>query len=203
MAIRSLKTGAFTRSGMAGNPVIMPGSYESIASAIGTGSNAYVEFTSIPSTYSHLQIRISGQPNNPAGGGGTNVAMRINSDTGSNYNGHVLAGNGSSASTGYFGVDTMMYVASIPQGGGASGGTQYMYNAAVIDILDYTNTNKYKTVRALSGWDKNNASLGSDIRLASGLWLNTSAINTIRLYVNDGLNLNWYDGSTIALYGVN
>jgi hypothetical protein len=207
---KTSNSGLLTRtqysSFLAGNDQFIPfapsGAYDSIATATGTGSNTYVEFTSIPSTYTHLQIRISGQPNNPAGGGGTSVAMRINSDTGSNYNGHVLAGNGTNAVGGYFGVDTILPVASIPQGGGASGGTQYMYNAAVIDILDYTNTNKYTTIRALSGWDKNNISLGTDIRLVGGLWLNTSAVNTIRLYANDGLNLSWYTGSTIALYGI-
>jgi hypothetical protein len=178
------------------------GAYDSIATATGTGSNTYVEFTSIPSTYTHLQIRLSGQPNNTAGGGGTLIAMRINSDTGSNYTGHVLAGNSSTASSGALGPDNLMYVASIPQGGGASGNTQYMYNAAVIDILDYTNTNKYTTVRSLSGWNKNNSALTNDIRLSSGLWMNTNAVTTIRLYVNDGLNLSWYTGSTIALYGI-
>ena len=56
MAIRSLKSGTFSRSGMVGNPVIMPGSYDSIATAT-VGSSGIVEFTSIPSTYTHLQIR--------------------------------------------------------------------------------------------------------------------------------------------------
>jgi hypothetical protein len=77
-----------------------------------------------------------------------------------------------------------------------------MYNAAVIDILDYTNTNKYTTLRSLSGWNKNNSALTNDIRLSSGLWMNTNAVTTIRLYVNDGLNLSWYTGSTISLYGI-
>ena len=58
MAIRSLKTGQFSRSALVGNPVIMPGSYESIATVtVGSGGAASVEFTSIPSTYTHLQIR--------------------------------------------------------------------------------------------------------------------------------------------------
>jgi hypothetical protein len=202
MAIQSIKNKTKSGSLLVGNAPYIPGDYESIATAVGTGSNTFVEFTSIPSTYTHLQIRISGQPNNPAGGGGTLIAMRINGDTGTNYTGHVLAGSGTAAVAGLIGPDTMIPIASIPQGGGASGGTQYMYNAAVIDILDYTNTNKYTTFRALSGWDKNNASLGSDIRFTSGLWMNTNAINAIRLFVNDGFNLSWYTGSTIALYGI-
>jgi len=81
MAIRSLKSGTFSRSGLVGNPVIMPGSYESIASASGTGSSGTITFSSIPSTYTHLQIRGIGRNSYPS----TQVNVRFNSDTGSNY----------------------------------------------------------------------------------------------------------------------
>ena len=56
MAITSLKSGISTRSGMAGNTLIYPGSYESIASTNGSVGGA--TFTSIPQTYTHLQLRI-------------------------------------------------------------------------------------------------------------------------------------------------
>ena len=64
MAIRSLKTGTFTRSGMAGNPVIMPGSYESIASTTLSTDTSSITFSSIPNTYSHLQLRFMAKANN-------------------------------------------------------------------------------------------------------------------------------------------
>jgi hypothetical protein len=67
-----------------------------------------------------------------------------------------------------------------------------------MDILDYANTNKYKTVRTLSGYDLNNATYGA-LRSYSGLWMNTNAITSIKFYA-DGVNLAQY--SQFALYGI-
>ena len=70
------------------------------------------------------------------------------------------------------------------------------YGVNIIDILDYTNTNKYKTTRMISGYDVNGAT--GFIQQSSGLWMNTSAINRIDL-VSSG---NFTTASTFALYGV-
>ena len=47
------------RSMLAGNAAYVPSSYESIASATGTGSSGTITFSSIPSTYQSLQLRVS------------------------------------------------------------------------------------------------------------------------------------------------
>ena len=174
-------------------------SYESIATATGTGSNTYVEFTSIPSTYTHLQIRITGQPNNTAGGGATLMPMRLNGDTAANYSIHYLVGNGTAASAAGGASTNEILIGYIPQGGGSSGSFQYIFNATVVDILDYQNTSKYKTVRSLSGFDKNGTGF---LGLFSGNWRNTNAITSIRIYPNDGFTLSWGVNSQISLYGI-
>ncbi len=58
--------------------------YDSIASVlVGAGGQSAVEFTSIPNTYKHLQIRgIARQTTNAAQNG---CRMQFNADTGSNY----------------------------------------------------------------------------------------------------------------------
>ena len=62
-------------------------SYESIATvSVGSGGAANVEFTSIPGTYTHLQIRAIGQ----TAGSGQFVKMQMNSDTTTNYNSHII-----------------------------------------------------------------------------------------------------------------
>ena len=66
----------------------------------------------------------------------------------------------------------------------------------IIDILDYANTNKYKTNTSLSGLDTNNAQY-ADIRLNSGNWRNTAAVSTITI---SGMTFGTY--SSFALYGV-
>jgi len=67
------------------------GAFESIATLSGSGVST-VTFSSIPSTYKHLQVRMFGQA---AGGSGGVVRMRFNGDTGTNYTAHYLTGYGS------------------------------------------------------------------------------------------------------------
>jgi len=78
----------------------------------------------------------------------------------------------------------------------AAGNTSGIFSAGVIDILDYTNTNKNKVVRALSGFDANGS---GEIIFDSLLWINTGAINQITMEV---FTTNFAQDSQIALYGI-
>ena len=69
--------------------------------------------------------------------------------------------------------------------------------SAVIDILDYKNTNKYKTARTLSGQDTNGAGI---IQLLSGVWMSTAAISTLTLFTVSAFNIA--TNSSFSLYGV-
>ena len=158
-------------------------SYESIAtSSVGAGGVTYVEFTSIPSTYTHLQIRMRSKTTNSG-----DINFRFNSDTGNNYTSHGLFGDGSSASviTPYIGTSS-----------GYVGYSPSINSGAVIDVLDYSSTSKYKTVRTLFGNDNNGSGY---IMLNSSVWMSTSAISTIRILVGAG-TLEQY--SHFALYGI-
>ncbi len=188
MAIRSLKSGTFSRSGMVGNPVIMPGSYESIATVtVGAGGQSSVTFSSIPSTYKHLQIRAIHQSNQSTSSG----VVQFNGDTASNYSNHYLSGDGSTASGGSL-LSSFMYSNYIP-----SSSNTNVFGVGVIDILDYADTNKYKTFRSLSGADLNGSGV---VAFYSGSWRNTAAITSISLTRGVGL-LTQY--TQFALYGVN
>jgi hypothetical protein len=165
---------------LAGGVAASTTSYESIAT-LNLGGTTNGTFTSIPSTFKHLQIR---------GRWGTSGSMLIqfNSDTASNYSNHILYGDGSAAA-----ADKELAVAYLRVGYQASD----TYNVGgVVDILDYTSTNKNKTVRALSGWDNNGSGV---IRLDSGLWFATpAAITSIKVYNATNFAAN----STFALYGI-
>jgi hypothetical protein len=67
--------------------------------------------------------------------------------------------------------------------------------ATVTDIIDYANTNKYKTLRSLGGTDRNGT---GEIQLASGLWMNTTAISSIQITTG----ANFTTTTQFALYGV-
>ena len=169
------------------------GAYDSIATVnLSGGAASSITFSSIPSTYTHLQVRLFGR--------GTNADANIDgycwlngNETQSNYTYHYLRGNGTTASGGGSGASATPTMFSINSGGsGAS-----MFGAAIIDILDYANTSKNTTMRSLTGEDENG---GGNIYLRSSLFINTSAITSIKL-IGQATN-NFAQYSHAALYGI-
>jgi hypothetical protein len=176
---------------------ISTSSFESIATTtVGSGGSSSVTFSSIPSTYTHLQIRGIAKTGR-ATYGRDDIGMQFNSDTNTNYNDHLLYGNGASALATANNGSTFMDLGYIAGNGGAS-----FFGAFVIDVLDYANTNKYKTVRNLSGVDHNGliATFSGIVNLGSGLWRSASAVNSITLVNYTGTNFQQY--SSFALYGI-
>ena len=170
------------------------GSFESIATVtVGAGGSSSVTFSSIPATYTHLQIRNIARTT--ASQDRDSIKLTFNSDTGSNYARHSLWGSGSAASA--YGAASEAYV--LLTDFAAASATASIYGAAITDILDYANTNKYKTVRSLGGVDLNAAVTVYD-GLNSGLWQNTNAITSITLTPFTGSNFAQY--SHFALYGI-
>jgi hypothetical protein len=170
-------------------------SYESIATvSVGSGGQANIEFTSIPSTYKHLQVRgITFGTAAPSG----SMSYQMNSDTSSNYVSHLLGGNGSVATS--FAVNSGNTETSARFYGYYDNLSNTNYPLAfVMDILDYSNTNKYKTVRTLSGMDKNGNNYG-EIFLYSSFWKSTSAVTSLKLFCG-GQDLGQY--TQFALYGM-
>ena len=165
-------------------------SYESIATVtVGAGGASSADFTSIPQTYKHLQLRWISNSND------ANVRVNFNSDSStSNYAFHLLRGSGSVATSAAYpssSGNSTIFVNS----GSYSGGSN-IFGVGVVDILDYTNTNKYKVSRGLGGYESNNSS-DSYITFQSSLWMNTSAITSISLISG---TINQY--SKFALYGI-
>jgi hypothetical protein len=167
-------------------------SYESIATyTVGAGGVSTVTFSSIPSTFKHLQIRALVRGTVSAASDAWYA--RYNSDSGSNYYGtHILYGTGSTAGSYASGTQTQNQLSDSV----GSTATANTFATSVTDILDYASTNKYKTQRTLYGYDVNGS---GTVALSSGLWLNTSAISTILLAPSSG---NFAQYSSFALYGI-
>ena len=171
---------------------VAPNSYESIMSTtVGAGGTSTITFSSIPSTYKHLQIRIISRESLGSNFGG--MYMQFNSDTGSNYAWHRVWGDGASTFAGASASTTAQLGAIIA----TTNGTASVFSASIIDVLDYTNTNKNKTMRSLTGLDYNGSGY---VGLHSGLWMNTSAITSIT--INPDTSQNWQQYSSFALYGI-
>lgn len=175
-----------------GVPPAPPTSYESIATqTVGSGGASYIEFTSIPSTYKHLQIRGIGRTSRASVE--DVLKVQFNGDTASNYSWHNLAGYGagveSNASTGQPEMK-LGWIAANSTGASING-------AVIIDVLDYLSTSKNKTCRSLTGYDYNG---GGQVILASGLWFKTpEAITSIKITPAFS---TFQQYSTFALYGI-
>jgi hypothetical protein len=196
MATSRIKTSSIvqgfpkSRSLLAGAGASYSSSYESIATVtVGAGGQSSISFTSIPGTYSHLQIRALFK---------TSVADRsiritFNSDTATNYSFHGIGGDGSTVSLNAYGTQAYGVVGSAPNS------TTYP-GIFVTDILDYANTSKYKTTRSSGGADMNIASANSSYaQFWSSNWRSTSAITTITLVPSSG---SFSQYSSFALYGI-
>ena len=166
-------------------------SFDSIATVtVGSGGSSTISFTSIPGTYKHLQVR---------GIGRTNRAdvldyykIQFNTDTGSNYAWHQLYGSGETVGAQAGTTATEIRAFRVAGANDAAN----IFGGQVFDVLDYANTNKYKTVRGISGahWNTSGAS-----EFSSGLWRNTAAITSVTVF---GQNGNFGTNSTFALYGI-
>jgi len=174
-------------------PTPVTSSYESIATATGNGSATTLTFSSIPSTYKHLQIR--GISRRASGTGLADIAITINADSGSNYAMHDLQGNGSTAAAqGYASQSSIFWWNMLP----SATYTASTYGAGIADIHDYASTTKNKTLRLISGFDSNAGSTANRVNLSSGLWMNTAAITSITLTSGNAFDTS----SVFSLYGI-
>ena len=169
-------------------------SYESIATVtVGAGGSSTITFSSIPSTYKHLQIRYIGRDNRAVNR--DSFYIKFNSSSGNTYWQHGLYGDGSSA--GAFNSGAALSSIEIGDVTGSSAGAS-MFGAGVIDVLDYASTNKNKTIRSLTGADINGSGGGLDFW--SGMWTDTTAVNEVNLIARSTFSFVQY--SQFALYGI-
>lgn len=153
---------------------------------VGPAGASSVSFTNIPSTYSHLQIRYITRNTD----GAYYVRLQFNNNTtASNYSYHEINGNGTSVTATAGASSQYIY---LPR----NSATSNIYGVGVVDILDYANTNKNKTVRAIGGYDANGSGA---VDFTSGGFYQTTAVSSIQLTVLSG---NFAEYSQFALYGI-
>lgn len=168
-----------------------PSSFESIATITPSGTGV-VTFSSIPSTYKHLQIR--GLLRSTRSVALDAITLTINGDTSTNYDDHYFQVSGSAIATGFDGTNTTSFTLYRFPGATA---TANIFGNTIIDFVEYANVNKYKTIKSITGADLNGNGIFS---LGSAAWRSTSAINSITL--SPGASSNWATGTQFALYGI-
>lgn len=155
--------------------------YIALANLTLTGTDAEITFASIPNSYRDLVVVV-----NADGTQQTDFFLRLNGDTGSNYNTVRMQGNGTTAS----GATTANQTGA-RLNGSADIMTDFSFNA-VINIMDYSVTDKQKSVLS-----RTNSSAGVDTTAAR--WANTNAVTSVTVYPAAG---SFDVGSTFALFGI-
>lgn len=197
MAIRSLSTSSIStgakRSKFWDQSATTVTDYDSIATQIvGSGGASYVEFTSIPQTYKHLELSYVGRQ---TGSGNVYGRMSVNGDTtNTNYTGHDFFAYSAGAAASHYGNQSGLAIQKF-SGSDSPTGT---FGSGVVTILDYTSTSKNKVSLCWGGVVQNNTSQ-PEVDLVSGLWLNTNAVTSLRISPSGN---NWAEGTQFALYGI-
>lgn len=120
--------------------------------------------------------------------------MRVNGDSGTNYSSTFFYGTGSTAASSNLTSDSgfKIYYGTIGQGT-----TLDKNNMAVINFMNYKNTNTYKTI--LAKFQMQNDANSTEVRTTTQIWRNTAAITSIVL---DNFGASFISGSTFSLYGI-
>lgn len=162
-----------------------------ISSTTLTTTSSTIDFSSIPSTFKHLQIRISSRStdtNSP-------FYLTLNGDTGITYSRQIMDSTGSTtiAHTSASGNQTSFYAGfQAPSSAPANA-----FSSAVITLTDYKNTNTLTTMRSTYGL----ATSGGQykIGMSGGVWNSLSAVNRVTFSGQVG---GFAIGTTISLYGI-
>ena len=168
----------------------MANTYTLIASStVGSGGAAYIEFTSIPNTYTDLLVSTSLRDNrNISLNDGT---LKINgSDV--NFHRRYLETTNSASPTGDSQANNNYIYAVTTQG------TASTFSNGIIYIPNYLSSN-YKSIM-IDNVSESNGTPNNLIMIA-GLWSDTSAITSLRL-TPSGASINYVQYSTAYLYGI-
>ena len=170
-------------------------SFDSISSTtLTTDTSSNIDFTSIPTIYTHLQLRILGKAADTATVTNGNLRIQFNNDTGANYSSHYMIGaSDGSKPAGSNTGDTAMYGG---KRGNLQSGRTLLYGISVIDILNYQNTNMFKTIRYYSSI---HAGSNGEVFHGTANWRSTSAITSIKITMDTG---NLGTNMTASLYGI-
>ena len=145
-----------------------------------TGSASSVTFSNIPNTYRDLIIaaNIDNSVN-------TELFIRFNNDTGTNYTSVRMQGSGVAA-----GANTHLGPAMRLVGNGDIM-TDFSH-VAIVQLFDYSVANKHKAVLS-----RTNSSNGMDA--CAGRWTVSDPISVVTLIPNSG---SFQVGSTFSMYGI-
>jgi hypothetical protein len=153
---------------------------------LANSTTQFLDFSSIPQTFTHLQLRCSVRATAP------NPSDYFAIYISSTQAGHTLYGDGATAAASGA-INSFGYgISQIP----ASTATANVFASSIIDLLDYRNTSKTKTYRSITGYDVNGAGY---VALSSTFDPSfTSALSQITIFAGSA----FVTGTRFDLYGI-
>ena len=176
MSVRRLSTSSalngFPKSPNIWDQTTAAATFDCIGTATLASATSAITFAGIPSTYTHLQLRM------------TLRSSHSTTDYAVIYTTGVTVNGANSRTT--------TYLATIPNS------TQQASSFApfIVDIPNYASSSKNKTSRNMSGVDTNG---GGEVSLTSILYMSTTPITTITI---SSANANIVQHSHVSLYGI-
>ncbi len=172
----------------------MATTYTLISSSTLSSSAASVTFSSIPSTYTDLVLKISARADTATGAG--HIRMSIDNNVSTNYAGTRLYGTGSGAFSARYSTGSTTYWLAYD----ASEGTSYTSSTfANTEIYLPNYASSANKVMSEFGATETNAA-NANMSITASLFTGTSAISQIDLTPNSGGN--FVSGSSFYLYGI-
>lgn len=154
--------------------------------AVGVGGAAQVDFTGIPQTYRHLEIRYACRSE----GSATDLLMRFNNDSGSNYNVQVMRGAGTGTTAATLSAVAQANIASVPASGGTFDGIGRIHIPYYAQgTLTRSATCEYSL----------NDGVNNQVGVFAAMWTGTAAITRITLFLSA---LDLKEASIFSLYGI-
>lgn len=159
---------------------------------VGSGGASSIDFTSIPSTYVDLCIKVSARRSDTSEG---YLSLRFNANSGSNYSNRTIRGTGTSISTSTDASTSFLDFWVID----GTGYTANTFASTDIYIPQYTSSlNKSVIAENVS----ENDSSTTYMQLTSGIWAQTTAINQVTLYAAGAPSGTFAQHTTATLYGI-
>lgn len=172
--------------------VVGGGSLVPIAQVVTSGSQAYVNFSSIPATYEDLFVVVNARADKAATF--DDLRIQVNGDTGANYDGQWDESNNATLAAAAAAAGSSWNVGWIPAASAPSG----VSGSAEFEIPAYARSTFQKTMLGKVALNTSNATSGLFNRKTAGWWRNTAAITSLKVFP---LASNFVDGSVVTLYG--
>jgi hypothetical protein len=169
--------------------------FELISTTVLGSATSSITLSSIPATYTSLQLRIVGRSANATEF--DEISLRFNSDTGANYGHKYIQFQTSNQPTQTNATSqTAIRVVGIP----ANTAVANNFAALKMDITGYKSTAMKTNIRGFGGAANFVSSWANNASLFTGLWNATTVVTSLTVATWSGSNLA--AGTRVSLYGV-